>query len=224
MYNTHSISRPAERFTFLRKVYTLLFFAIAAFVGLEYLWFQTPVAHHVLTLVQNVSWLLFMGGFMVVSWLASRIASGNYTTTSKYIGFGIYVAAQSLLFIPLLVIAQHSAGGDVLETAGVMTLLTFAVLTAIVFFTRADLTSWGRYLIWMGVLALGAIVCSAIFGFTLGIGFSVLMAGFAGLAILHDTSMILHHYHDEEYVGAALQLFASVALMFWYILRILSRR
>jgi hypothetical protein len=46
------------------------------------------------------------------------------------------------------------------------------------------------------------------------------MIGFAGAAILYDTSNVLHHYPEDRYVGAALQLFASVALMFWYVLRL----
>ena len=46
------------------------------------------------------------------------------------------------------------------------------------------------------------------------------MVGLAGAAILHDTSNVLHHFPEDRYVGAALELFASVALMFWYVLRL----
>jgi FtsH-binding integral membrane protein len=67
------------------------------------------------------------------------------------------------------------------------------------------------------------IICSAVFGFTLGIIFSVAMVGFAGAAILYDASEVIHHYPEDRYVGA-LQLFASVALMFWYVLRIFISR
>ncbi len=54
----------------------------------------------------------------------------------------------------------------------------------------------------------------------LGTWFWVAMIGFAGAAILYDTSNVLHHFPEDRYVGAALQLFASVALMFWYVLRL----
>lgn len=77
---------------------------------------------------------------------------------------------------------------------------------------------------WVGILAVGAIVAGAIFGFQLGTWFSVLMVGVAGAAILYDTSNVIHHFPEDRYVGAALQLFASVALMFWYLLRLLSSR
>ena len=73
---------------------------------------------------------------------------------------------------------------------------------------------------WGGVLALILIACSFIFGLSLGIWFSVAMVGFAGAAILYDTSNVIHEYRDDQYVGAAVQLFASFAMMIWYVLRI----
>jgi hypothetical protein len=33
----------------------------------------------------------------------------------------------------------------------------------------------------------------------------------------------LHHYHPDQHVAASLALFAVIALMFWYVLRILMR-
>jgi hypothetical protein len=39
------------------------------------------------------------------------------------------------------------------------------------------------------------------------------------------TSNVLHHFPEDRYVAASLQLFSSVTLMFWYVLRIfMSRR
>jgi FtsH-binding integral membrane protein len=50
------------------------------------------------------------------------------------------------------------------------------------------------------------------------------MIGFAGAAVLYDTSNILHHYPEDRYVAASLQRFASIALMFWYVLRLFMSR
>ena len=77
-----------------------------------------------------------------------------------------------------------------------------------------------------GIVALVLIVAGVIFGFYLGTFFSVAMVALAGAAILHDTSNVMHHYPEDRYVAAALELFASVALMFLYVLRLLmsSRR
>ena len=43
----------------------------------------------------------------------------------------------------------------------------------------------------------------------------------ASISILYSTSNIIHHYGTEQYVAASLGLFASVALLFWYVLRII---
>jgi FtsH-binding integral membrane protein len=43
--------------------------------------------------------------------------------------------------------------------------------------------------------------------------------------ILYDTSNVLHRYRTDQHVAAALALFASVAILFWYVLRLfMSRR
>ena len=49
---------------------------------------------------------------------------------------------------------------------------------------------------------------------------------FAGLVVLYQTSAIIRQYQNDQYVAAALGLFAAIALMFWYILQFLisSRR
>jgi hypothetical protein len=86
--------------------------------------------------------------------------------------------------------------------------------------TRKDFSFLRGMLMWGGVVAMLAIVGGILFGFELGTWFSVAMIGFAGAAILYDTSNVLHHFPEDRYVGAALPLFASVALMFWYVLRL----
>jgi hypothetical protein len=50
------------------------------------------------------------------------------------------------------------------------------------------------------------------------------MVGVAGAAILYDTSAVIHDYPEDRYVAASLQLFASVALMFWYVLQLFTSR
>ncbi len=65
-----------------------------------------------------------------------------------------------------------------------------------------------------------AIVAGVVFGFELGTWFSLAMVGLAGAAILYDTSNVLHHFPEDRYVAATHELIASVALMFWYVLRL----
>ena len=55
------------------------------------------------------------------------------------------------------------------------------------------------------------------------IALEYLLLGSPVAEILYDTSKIIHSYNPDQHVAAALELFASVALPFWYILRILMR-
>jgi FtsH-binding integral membrane protein len=46
------------------------------------------------------------------------------------------------------------------------------------------------------------------------------MIAYAAGAILYNTSNVLHHYRPDQHVAASLALFASVALLFWYVLQL----
>ncbi len=43
----------------------------------------------------------------------------------------------------------------------------------------------------------------------------------ASRAILYETVRTMNHYSADQHVAASLQRFACVALLFWYMLRIL---
>ena len=214
------------RANFIRKTYLHLAGAVLAFIGIEIAIFNSPLADQVASFILKggqMGWLGFLGAFMVAGWLArSMAASGSKST--QYFGLVVYVIAQALIFVPLLYIAVYYSSPDVLTNAAIMTLTLFAGLTAAVFITRTDFSFLRTALAVGGFVAIGAIVCGALFGFNLGMWFSVAMIVFACAAILYDTSNILHHYHEDQYVGASLQLFASVALLFWYILRLFMSR
>jgi hypothetical protein len=132
--------------------------------------------------------------------------------------------AEAIIFVPLLFIANNAAPG-LITSAAAVTFAGFVGLSLVAFYTRKDFSFLRGVLMWGGIVALILIAAGAIFGFQLGTFFSVAMIALAGGAILYDTSNILHHYPEDRYVAAALELFASVALMFWYVLRLfLSRR
>ena len=131
-----------------------------------------------------------------------------------------FVAAEALIFVPLLVMAAVYVGPDVINKAAWVTLLGFAGLTAVAFWTRKDFSFLGGLLRWGFIMALVLIVVGVLFGLDLGTWFSVGMIALAGGAILYDTSNVLHHYPEDRYVAASLELFASVAMMFWYVLRL----
>jgi FtsH-binding integral membrane protein len=213
-----------SRATFISRTYAHLFAAILAFTLIEVYFFKTGLAETIARSLLGTSWLFVMGGFMVVSWLASRVALTATSKVAQYAALAGFVVAEAIIFVPLLFLAERSAPGAI-GSAAMVTFLAFTALTAVVFFTRKDFSFMRSILMWGGIIALVLIVAGAIFGFNLGLYFSVAMVALAGGAILYDTSNVLHHYPEDRYVGAALQLFASVALLLWYVLRLfMSRR
>lgn len=233
MNNTETYPRPIpvieldqqSRATFVSRTYTHLFGAISAFTLIEIFLFKSGLAEPMARAMLGVSWLFVLGGFMVVSWLASRTA---HMATSKAVQYGAlagFVMAEAIIFVPLLFVADRFAPG-VITSAVAVTFVGFTGLSLVAFYTRKDFSFLRGILCWGGIVALVLIGAGAIFGFQLGTYFSVAMIALAGGAILYDTSNILHHYPEDRYVAAALELFASVALMFWYVLRLFlsSRR
>jgi FtsH-binding integral membrane protein len=211
------------RAAFLTRTYLHLFAAIIAFVMIEVALFSSGLAETIARTMLSVNWLFILGGFMVVSWIASRAAFSARSTVTQYAALGAFVFAEALIFVPLLYIANFYAPGAI-ESAATVTLIGFAGLTAVAFLSRKDFSFLGGLLKWGMVLALVAIVAGVIFGFNLGTWFSVGMVGLAGAAILYDTSNIIRRFPEDKHVGAALQLFASVALMFWYVLSLFLSR
>jgi FtsH-binding integral membrane protein len=205
------------RSQFITRTYTHLFGAMAAFTLIEVWLFKTGLAETIARAILGTSWLLAMGAFMVVGWLASRTAHTATSMGAQYAALAGYVVAEAVIFVPLLYMANYYAPGAI-QSAASVSLLGFAGLTAIAFTSRKDFSFLGSILRWAGLVALVLIVAGVLFGFQLGTFFTVGMIALAGGAILYDTSNILHHYPEDRYVGASLELFASVALLFWYIL------
>lgn len=212
-----------RRATFINRTYTHLFCAMLGFVAIEVALFQSGVAERIAHTMFSFNWLLILGAFMIVSWFASRVAYRATSFGAQYGALALFVAAEALLFIPLLYRAQAAAPGTI-QSAGMVTLTGFAGLTFVAFTTRKDFSFLGAILRWAMIVALVAIVAAVLFGFQLGTWFSVAMIAVAGGAILYDTSKVLHHFPEDRYVAAALELFASVALLLWYVLRLFMSR
>ncbi|MBB4639154.1 Bax inhibitor-1 family protein [Longimicrobium terrae] len=213
-----------RRATFISRTYQHLLGAILAFTLIEVLLFRSGVAYPMAQAMLGTSWLLVLGGFMVAGWLFSGMADRAESRAMQYVALAGYVVAEAIIFVPLLVIADYTAPGAI-QSAAVATLIGFGGLTAIAMFSGRDFHFLGAALKWAGMAALALIVCGVLFGFELGTFFSVGMIAVAGASILYNTSNVLNRYPEDRYVAASLSLFASVALMFWYVLRLfMSRR
>lgn len=217
---------PAQRAEFIRKTYLHLGGAVLAFMGIEALLLSSPIAEPLArtALGTRWGWLLVLGAFMLVGMVAEKWAQSPRSVPLQYAGLGLFVVAEAIIFVPLLFVAAAMAGPQVIPEAALYTTLVFAGLTGTAFFTRHDF-SWMRGLLMVaGFAGIGVIVASIAFGFTLGSVFSVLMVLLAAGYILYYTSNVLHHYPVGAHVAAALALFSAVAMLFWYILRLLSSR
>ena len=217
---------PADaRGSFIVRTYTHLTLAVLLFVGLEFWFFTSGIANVIMHAVVSVSWLLILGGFMVLSWLATFFASPRLSKPVQYLGLFLYVLGQAIITVPLLMYANQVAPGTI-ASAAQATLGGFFLLTGVVVTTRKDFSFMRTFLFWGGILALATIVCAVLFHFELGTWFSVAMVLLAGGSVLYTTSAVMRDYPEDAYVAASIQLFAGVALLFWYVLRLFigSRR
>lgn len=224
--NSAANALPAERASFIRKTYLLLAVAILAFIGVEGFLFASGAADTIYAVISRngaMGWLVVLGLFMAVSWVAGKWAMSEASKATQFLGLAFYIVAEAVIFVPLIMISTSiSSDSMVLAKAGIVTIGLFLGITATVFITRSDFSFLGPILAIGGFAALGFIVASALFGFSLGSVFAFIMVAFAGTAILYETSNVLHRYNTNQHVAASLTLFASIALLFWYILTIFS--
>ncbi|MDM1378085.1 Bax inhibitor-1/YccA family protein [Myroides marinus] len=216
------------RAQFYKKTYATLAMGVLAFIILETIMLNTPfVVEGMFKLIGmgKFSWLIVIGAFMGITWYAQKLADNTTNKTQQYSGFFLYTFAEALIFVPIMYIALSMApNGALLAQAGILTLALFGGLTGVVFGSSVNF-SFMRSILTIGFfLALGVIIAGMIFGFDLGLWFSLAMVGLASGSILYSTWQIKNEYAANQYIPAALSLFASLMLLFWYILRILMSR
>jgi FtsH-binding integral membrane protein len=226
--NVAAYAAVDERADFIRKTYAHLVGAVFAFAAIEAVLLNTVADAYVNWLVGmgRFAWLFVLGGMIFVSYVADRWARSSTSQSLQYAGLSLYVIAEAVLFMPLLYIAgqfEQFGGRDIITTAGLITFILFGGLTAVVWMSGANF-SWLRNLLFIGgFAAMGLILCSILFGFSLGIFFTVAMIVFACGWILYDTSAVMHEYQVGQHVAASLKLFSSVMLLFWYVVQFLMQ-
>jgi FtsH-binding integral membrane protein len=210
-----------SRAEFITRTYTHVVGGILAFILVEMGLFESGLADSITRyMLSGVPWMLILGAFMLTGWLATRTAQTSTSVPMQYFAYGMYILAEALIFVPMLYIANLKAPGAI-DSATLITALGAGGLMVVAHRTRKDFSFLRAILMWGFWIAILAMVGGLVFGFQLGTWFSVAMIGFAGAAVLYDTSNVIHYYPEDRYVAAALQLFASIALMFWYVLRLM---
>lgn len=212
----------SERAAFVRRVYLHLAGAVLALMGLEAVLLNTLDHQAVLRLMagNQWSWLVVMFLFMGAGWVAQIWAQSRTSPAMQYLGLALYIVAWAVMFLPLMIVANHLQP-KVIPQAAVLTGAVFGGLTLSVFFTRKDYSFLAPVLTIGSLIALGVIIAGILFGFTLGLLFSFAMVALVAGYILYDTSNVMLHYPTDMHVAATLELLADVAMLFWYIVRIL---
>lgn len=216
-----------DRAAFYKRTYSHVAGGVLVFVLFEYLLLQSnTIIDFMLSMTAGYKWLLLLGGFMFVTNYAESTALKTADKNKQYLAYGVYILAQALIFVPMIYIAlaYMDSGSAMLEQAAIVTLSLFTGLSAVVFMTKKDFSFLKTGLTVGFFIALGLIVAGILFGFDLGLWFSVGMCLLAGGAILYQTSNLVNKYGVEDYIPAAIGLFASLMLLFWYVLRIFMSR
>jgi FtsH-binding integral membrane protein len=217
-----------DRVAFYKKTYAHVAGGVLAFILFEYLLLQSDaIVNFALSMTQGYRWLIMLGGFMFITNYAEKMALKSGDRNKQYLAFGLYILAEAFIFVPLIYIAAFymESGAEILNQAAIVTLALFTGLSAVVFLTKKDFSFLKTGLTIGFFIAIGLIIAGTLFGFNLGLWFSVGMCLLAGGSILYQTSNLVNKYTTDDYVPAALGLFASLMLLFWYILQIfMSRR
>uniref|UniRef100_UPI00404716FD Bax inhibitor-1/YccA family protein n=1 Tax=Flavobacterium sp. TaxID=239 RepID=UPI00404716FD len=205
-----SYATDSERDTFFKKTYSHVAYAILAFMLVESILLKiVPVDWILMMMGGKFVWLFILGLFWLGSTLADRLVF-HPDRQKQYLGLGLYVLLEAIIFLPMIAIAVIYSGSEIIMQAALITLFMFSGLTAVVFMTKTDFSFLRTAITIGGFVALGVIVVGAIFGFNLGLWFSVGMVVLASASILYQTSQIKDKFSTDQYVGASLQLFASI--------------
>jgi len=212
----------SERTAFIKRTYLHVAGAFLVFTLLEMMLIKAGFGEKMLAMISTSkwSWLVVLGAFMFVSHFANKWAHSALSREKQYLGLGVFVVAEAIIFLPLIYMAATFAP-DILRQAVIATIALTVGITFTAFTTKKDFSFLGPILKIGGMIALGIIVASIFIGFSLGLVFSGAMVIFAAGSIIYSTSNVIHHYHTEQHVAASLSLFSSIALMFWYILQFL---
>ncbi|QNM85379.1 US12 family protein [Polaribacter pectinis] len=219
-------STDQVRVDFYKKTYTHVAGGVLLFVLFEYLLLQSDViVNFMLSMTQGWKWLVMLGGFMLATSYAESTVMKTSDKNIQYMAFALYVFAQAIIFVPLLYMAIfYTESAALVQQAAIVTLALFVGISAVVLVTKKDFSFLKAGLTVGFFIAIGLIIAGALFGFDLGLWFSVAMCLLAGGSILYQTSNLVNKFGTEDYIPAALGLFASLMLLFWYVLSIFMSR
>jgi uncharacterized protein len=226
-YGESAADAPVNaRAAFIRKTYLTLFGAVLAFTALTAALVSSGVAEEFVksVFVSRGAIIGLMVAFIVGGMAAQAMARSQASPALQWTGLVLYTLLEVAIFLPILVISEtlpQYAGKNLALQAGICTLMVFGALTFTVVASGKDFSFLRPFLIVASFAALGFVLVSVFLGGpSLGLGFTLLMLLLSAGYVLYDTSNVMKHYPPGSHVAAALELFASVTMMFYYMLRL----
>ena len=213
---------PGElRAQFIRRTYAHVAGAIVALAVFTAVLLELGVGAYSLNFLGTgtMNYLIYLGLFIGASVVADKWAHSEKSREMQYLGLGVYAFVQAVILTPAMHLATLYAPSAIMDAA-IATAALVTGLTYVCFTTKKDFSFLGPIIAISSFIAIGLCIAGALFKFNLGVVFAGAIVVLAAASILYSTSNIIHHYKEQQYVGAALGLFASVALMFRFMLQL----
>ena len=224
----------SDRVAFFKRTYLHVAGAFAAFGALLYAFFVTDVARSIMQGFGSI--MSSMGGFgilvvMLMFWggtyVAQKMAENRASRPSQYLGLGLYVVLEAIIFVPLIVmVAIKTDGnpGEILIPACAVTAALVVGLTVAVFTMGIDFSFLRVAIVIGSVCALGIILVAAFTDSQLGNWFSNIMILLMATVILYQTQVIKDSCETDQHVLAAFILFSAFVTLLFYVIRLFSGR
>lgn len=212
--------------SYMTKVYGWMFLGLSITAVISFLIASSPAAISYLFGNKIVFFGLFIAQIFLVGFLVIRIQKMSAATaTAVFLG---YAALMGLTFSALLL--AYTPGS--LVTVFAITAGTFGIMTAVGYFTKQDLTSFGKIMM-MGLIG---IVLASIVNFFIGSSTLYWIISYVGVAVFvgliaYDTQKIkayaLLDSEEDRKKGAilgALALYLDFVNLFIFLLRLFGGR
>lgn len=208
-----------ERATLVRRTYSVVFLGIivtcagAAFAMSQPSLMLAVQDHPFITMIA-----VFAPLFLVMR--SPRAFPQNVILT------GLFTFAEGVWLAPLLFMAERTQPG-IINQAALLTLGTFGLLTAFVWFSRRDFSAWGSFfMIGLVVLLITSLLNLFFRSSAAALYISAAAVFVFGGLLVFDTWRILRsgQYGEEDYVAAAVQIYLDLLNMFLAILSLLGGR
>jgi modulator of FtsH protease len=204
-----------ERATLVRRTYALVFASVLLTAASVVVAQQSPALMGMVAAHPFLTILLSFGALIMAQRTAAPFNLGLVA---------LFTMLEGFLLAPFLAVAEQRTPG-ITAQAGMLTISTFAVLTAYATLSRRDFSAWGAFFITGLWVLIAASLLNLFFPSSIG---SLYIAGatvlvFSGLLVF-DTWRIVRsgQYGPDDYVPAALNIYLDLLNLFLAIVRLLG--